>query len=139
MKTQTLDMRFIRYLNLFAKITGVRSKSCFFHNNWIVFAVPGPFISKSIGEKGKNVKKLSSIIGSKIKIVAVPNDLSDAEKFISDIIAPNTFKSLEVTPDEIIITASRQSKATLIGRNKVRLLELEKIVKESFGKSLRIA
>ena len=138
MSPQILDMRFIRYLNLFSKLTKVRSKNCFFYNQFLIFAVPPALVSKSIGEQGKNVKKLSEILGKRIKIVALPGSLEDAESFISNIVSPVQFKSLEISKDDIIITASRQSKAALIGRNKVRLQELAKIVREFFGKNLKI-
>tara|TARA_Y100000310_G_C20668471_1_gene808950 strand:+ start:929 stop:1345 length:417 start_codon:yes stop_codon:yes gene_type:complete len=135
---QIIDMRFIRYLNLFSKITGVESKNCFFYNNFLIFGVPSSLISKSIGKEGKNVKKLSNMVNRKIKIVALPENVEQTEKFVSEIIAPVQFKNLEITQDEIIITATRQSKAAIIGRNKVRLIELKKIIESYFDKRLRI-
>jgi hypothetical protein len=45
-----LNMQFIRYANLFSKITRVRTNHCFEYNNTIVFAVPRRFIGQSIGE-----------------------------------------------------------------------------------------
>jgi len=135
---QTLDMRFIRYLNLFERVMGIRSKNCFFYNNYVIFAVPRSLVSKAIGEKGKNVKKLIPMLGKKIKIVALPKSIEDTERFISEIVDPVQFKNLEVTQKEIIITAGKQSKAALIGRNKVRFNELKKIVEEFFGKDLKI-
>jgi len=138
MTLQTLDMRFIRYLNLFEKITRISTRYCFFYNNCIVFAVPRKLISKAVGEAGRNVRRLSEIIGRKVKIIATPENIADAGKFISDIISPIMFKTLEITEKEIIISGNKQSKATMIGRNKVRLIELEKIVKEFFGKELKI-
>ncbi len=135
---QTIDMKCMRYLNLFERVTGVKTKNCLFYNNMIIIAVPPRFVSKAIGEKGKNIKKLVPILGKKIKVIALPNDISDAEKFISDIVSPTTFKSLEITEREIVITAGKENKAALIGRNKVRFEELRKIVKEYFGKDLKI-
>jgi len=134
----TIDIRLIRYLNLFERITGVSSKNCFFYNNSIFFAVPSFSVSKAIGENGRNVKRVSEILGKNIKIVSLPRGINDAERFIRGIIEPITFKSLEVSQEAIIIAASRQSKASLIGRNKVRLEELKKVVKDFFGKELKI-
>jgi len=134
---QTLDMRFIRYLNLFEKITGVRARNCFLYNNCMVFAVPSSLVSKAIGSEGKNVKKLSVIVRKKIKVVALPEQ-EEIEKFVSEIIKPSTIKAIEVGEKEIIITADKHNKAGLIGRNKVRLIELKKIIEEFFGKELRI-
>ena len=131
-------MRLIRYLNLFEKITGVRTKNCFFYNNGIIYAVPKQFVSKAIGEGGNNVRKMVSITKKKIKIVIIPDDQIKTENFIQDIVAPATFNNLEVTEKELIIFANKQSKAALIGRNKTRLIELSKIVEEFFGKELKI-
>jgi len=135
---QTLDMRVIRYLNLFEKITRVRTNNCFFYNNFIIFAVPFFSVSKAIGEEGRNVKKLVPIVGKKIKIVCLPESIKDARKFISEVVSPLSFNSFGISGEEIIISANRQNKASLIGRNKVRLMELQKIVKEVFGKNLKI-
>ena len=135
---KTLDMRFIRYLNLFDKITRVRTSNCFFYNNAIFFAVNRALISKAIGENGKNVKRMNEIIKRKIKIIALPRDASDAGRFISDIVEPIGFKNLEVNEKEIIIVAGSQSKAALIGRNKARLEEMKNIAKEYFNRELRI-
>jgi transcription antitermination factor NusA-like protein len=95
-------------------------------------------VSRVIGENGKNAKELSSILTRKIKIVSLPSGLWEARKFVSDIISPLSFKNLEVAGNEIIITANKENKAALIGRNKTRLLELNKIVEEYFGKQLKI-
>jgi|SRR3989344_2621130 len=139
MKTQTLDMRLIRYLNLFGKITGVNCKNCFSYNNLLFFAVPSALISRAIGKQGQNVKRISQLLHKKIKIVSLPRNIEDVERFVSYIVEPNRFRRLEVSQDEIIISSNKQEKAALIGRNKTRLLELQKIVQEYFGKRLRIA
>ena len=70
MKSTTIDMREIRYLNLFERVTGVRTKDCFFYNNMILFAVPPGFVSKAIGENGKNVRQIAETLGRKIKIIS---------------------------------------------------------------------
>jgi len=134
----TIDMRCMRYLNLFEKITGVRTKNCFFYNNLIIFAVPRGWVSRVIGEQGKNAKRISYSLGRRIKIVGLPENIKDVERFISDIVSPLMFRSLEVTENEIIISANKEARAALIGRNKVKFLELKKIVEEYFGRELKI-
>ena len=129
---KTLDMRFIRYLNLFEKITRVTTKNCFEYNNAIVFAVHPSLISRAIGEQGNNVKEMSEILGKKIKVISLP--FRGIENFIADIVSPIKFKSIEVSGSEIIINAGKQSKAALIGRNRVRLEELNNVAKEYFEK-----
>lgn len=135
---KTLDMRFIRYLNLFEKITKVRTKDCFFYNNYVIFAVPRGMVSKAVGREGRNVRKISEIIKRRVKIVASPESINDAEEFISKIVEPIVFRSLEIDSRDIVIGGGRQSKAALIGRNKVRLEEMQHIVREYFDKGLRI-
>jgi len=131
-------MQDIRYLNLFGKITKINTRFCFRYNNAIIFCVPKPLVSKAIGEGGKNVKQIHNIIGKKIKIIPIPRGIKDINNFIRAIISPVEFRDLEVKNNEIILSAGTQNKAALIGRNKRRLLEMQKIIKNHFGKEFRI-
>ena len=103
-----------------------------------MFVVPESLVSKAIGEKGNNVRKIHEILGKRIKIISAPQGIEDASKFIAEIVAPVTFKDLEIKDNEIILTAGSQSKAALIGRNKKRLEELQEIVMNNFGLNLKI-
>ncbi len=134
----TINMQDIMYLNLFGKITRVNTRFCFNYNNMIIFCVPKTLVSKAIGEGGKNVKKINEILRKRIKIIPSPLSVQNAKNFIGNIVSPVIFKDLEITDDEIILTAGSQSKAALIGRNKRRFLEMQKIVKDFFGKEYRI-
>jgi hypothetical protein len=134
----TLDMRDLRYLNLFEKITGVRTRYCFEYNNAILFSVPGILISKCLGPDARNIHKMSEILRKRIKVVPLPRNIGDARAFIESIVSPVTFKGLDISPNEIILTAGIQSKAALIGRNKRRLIEMQKIVKDFFQRDFRI-
>lgn len=136
---KVLDMQFIRYANLFNKITKIRSNHCFEYNNTIVFAVPRKFVMRAIGKGNINLEKLNRIIGKKIKIVAIPNGREDMESFISIITRPIKFKGIDINGEEVVISAGMQSKAALIGRGKVRLEEMENILGQYFGvKKVRI-
>lgn len=134
--TQTIDMRGMRQLNLFERITGIRTKNCFNYNRTLIFAIPQSTISRAIGPNAINIKKLSSILGQKIRIIALPKN--NIEKFILDLISPVRVDSIQEFSNCIEISATTQNKATLIGRNKVRLEELEKIIKDVLGKELKI-
>lgn len=127
------------YLNLFDKITRVRTRFCFKYNETVYFCVPKPLISRAIGEGGRNVRRMSEMIKRKVRIISVPEGIGDARMFIQSVVSPVTFKGVEVKDNEIIISASTQSKASLIGRNKKRLLEMQKVIRDFFGKELRIA
>jgi transcription antitermination factor NusA-like protein len=140
---KTISMQDIRYLNLFEKITGVGTQFCFKYNNSIIFGVPKKLIIKSIGPNSQNLKRINYIIGKRVKVVPLPKDNSPAKKdeiklFVEKIISPIEFKDLEITNDEIIVKAGMQNKASLIGREKRRLYEMQKIIKEFFGKDFRI-
>lgn len=128
----------MRYINLFSKISGINPKHCFIYNATVIFVVPSPKLSKAIGENGKNIKRMGAIINRKVKVVMAPNGLEDAEEFISTIIYPTQMKSIEIENNNLIINAGQQNKAMLIGRNKARLDEMKKIVKDYFDKDVRI-
>lgn len=133
----TINMQDMRYLNLFEKIMRVRTRFCFRYNETIVFCVPKTLMAKAIGERGKNIKKMSEILGKKIKVVVVPNGINDVEIFIRSVVSPVTFKNIEIRDNEIMV-AGGSNKAALIGRHKRRLLEMQKIVGDYFGKNFRV-
>jgi len=134
-----LDMKFIRYANLFNKVTRIRSNHCFEYNNTIIFAVPRKFVMRAIGKDNQNLETLNRIIRKKIKIVAIPYGREDIENFVSIITRPVRFKAIEIKGDEAIISAGSQSKASLIGKGKCRLNEMENILGQYFGvKKVRI-
>jgi len=136
--TSTINMQDMRHLNLFERITKIRTRFCFKYNETIFFCVPKPLISRAIGGGGMNVKKISEILGRKIKVIAQPDKKYQVKEFIQDIISPVTFKDLQITENEIVLTAGSPNKAALIGRNKRRLLEMKKIIKDFFEKDFRI-
>jgi len=135
---RTINMQDMRYLNLFSKITHINTGFCFKYNNAIMFGVPRSLIPRSLGKDGENIKKMGQILRKRVRVVAMPQGTKDMKIFIQQIINPVTFKDLELKEDEVILTAGSQSKAALIGRNKRRLLEMQKIVRDFFGKEFRI-
>jgi NusA-like KH domain protein len=136
---KTIDMQLMRYINLFRKISGVGPKHCFIYNSTIIFVVPKHSVQRAIGENSNNLKKMSEIVQRKIKIVAAPNDIKDAEGFISTIVFPAQIKNIEIENNMLIINSAPQNKAMLIGREKRRLDEMKKIIKDYFGKEVKIA
>ncbi|MFH1310868.1 MAG: hypothetical protein ABIH65_00490 [Nanoarchaeota archaeon] len=134
---KTIDMQEMRYLNLFEKIMKIRTRFCFRYNEAIFFCVPRYLLSKAIGENGRNIKEMSRILSRRIKVVVYPEGIHNAETFIRAIVSPVNFKNLEVKNNEIII-AGGSNKAALIGRNKRRLLEMQKIIENFFGKEFRV-
>jgi NusA-like KH domain protein len=131
--TRTLDMQFIRYANLFNQITRIRTNHCFEYNNTVIFVVPKSLIARSIGPNNINLEKLSSIIRKKVKVISIPKDKTDLENFVSILVRPIRIKGIEIKEDEAVISTNPQSKASLIGRGKLRLAEMENILGQYFG------
>ena len=131
-------MQDMRHLNLFMNITKISTRFCFNYNDTIFFCVPKNLVSKAIGENGRNSKQLSQILNKKIKIIPAPNGIEDAKQFIQAIVDPIEIKNVETLNEEMIIHAGSKNKAALIGREKRRLLEMRKIVRDFFGKEVRI-
>jgi len=136
--SSTISMQDMMYINLFSKITGVITKYCFPYNNMILYAVPSDLISKAVGKEGINVKRLSNTLRKRIKVIALAQE-GQEKKFIESIVEPITFKDVQVKENEIILTAGNQmSKASLMGRNKQRMQEMQRIIESCFGKSFTI-
>lgn len=135
----TIDMQTMRYINLLDKASKVKTKRCFIYNNTIFFAVPEELISQAIGPAAQHVRIIQEHLGKKVRIIQESQELRDAHRFILDLISPGKFKSLEIKDNCVIITAgSNQNKAILIGRNKRRLLELQKIIQDVYLMDLKI-
>lgn len=134
----TINMQDMRHLNLFSQITRINTRYCMNYNDTIIFCVPREFVMRAVGEEGRNIKRISEILQKKIRVIPSPNGIQNIRQFIENIVKPVMFKDLEIRGREIILTAGSQSKASLIGRNKRRFFELQKIVKDYFGKELRI-
>jgi len=128
-------MKLMRYINLFAKISGVTTTKVFTYNNQIIFAVPKNKISIAIGKGAVNVKKLNEILRRNIKIIAMPekDNIGGISKFVEDVVAPVEFNKIDIRNDSVVITAGRQSKAALIGRGRQREKELADVLKNFFG------
>ena len=134
----TIDMRDIRHLNLFRKITRIPTRYCFNYNEMIVFCVPKKSLKRALGRSNENLKKMSDILKKRIRIIPIPKGIEHVKPFIQSVIAPFTFKEIEITPDEIIVTAGSENKAALLGRNKRRLNEMKEIVKDFFKLDYRV-
>jgi len=133
-----IDMQMMRYINLFDRVSNVKTTKCFLYNNTIIFAVPKPMLSRSIGPGASNIYRIQDQLGKRVKVIEESNDISDVEDFIKAIVAPVNFKSLEIVDRVIVLTAGSQSKAALLGRNKRRYEELKKIIHDVYGFEFKI-
>ena len=135
---KTIDMQDLMNLNLFEKITKVRTNFCFRYNDIIYFCVPQKLLKKALGKDAENLKKISYKIRRRVRIIAIPTGPRDIKKFIQTVVAPIEVNEISVEVNEVKVTGTRMTKASLIGRNKTKLIELQKIIKDFFGKDLKI-
>jgi transcription antitermination factor NusA-like protein len=144
---KTIDMQLMRYINLFGRISRVSTTDCFVYNNTIYFAVPKKFVMIAVGRNGENVKRISETLRRKIRIVAMPSaqEIDDSKieslkRFLTDVVAPVKFSSIELKDDVVVLSGDRESKAILIGRDRCREKELSEVLEKMFGvKGLKIA
>lgn len=145
---KTLDMQFIRYMNLFGGVARVSAKHCFSYNNTLVFVVPRRAVQRAIGKDNENLRKLSGIVGKRIRVVPEPIGMKDLQYFVSILVSPVQFDKIEVQKigegkeaeaEAVISTPGMESKAMLIGRGRARETELKEILHQYFGiKGLKI-
>jgi NusA-like KH domain protein len=136
----TIDMQLMRYINLFARTTKVSTTRVFVYNNQIMFVIPKSKISLAIGKNAANIRKMSEILRKKIRVIAMPAEDGEGIKgFVESVIAPVECNGVEVKDDVVVVNAGKQSKAALIGRNRMREKELKEVLKDFFGfRDLRI-
>ncbi len=129
-----IDMQLMRYINLFSKTTNIQTTKVFVYNNQIIFAVPKSKVSMAIGRGAVNVKRMNDILRKKIKVVTMPaiDDNEGIGKFVEETVAPVEFNKIEIKDNSVVVTAGRQSKAALIGRNRTREKELGDALKSFF-------
>lgn len=125
-------------MNLFEKVTRIRTRYSFSYNDTLMFAVPRGLISKALGRNNENLRKISGILKKRIRVVAIPDGMKDVKSFVQAVINPVSFNSIEITPDEVIVTAGPQNKAALLGRNKRRLEEMKEIISNFFKLGYRV-
>ena len=142
--TKTFDMQFIRYMNLFEKVTRISSSHCFNYNNTLVFVVPRHLVQRAIGKDNSNLKQLSTILEKRIRVLAEPKSMADLNQFFTVLVSPITFEKLDVVTNDgvkelVITTGNRESKAMLIGRDRLREKEMKDALDQHFDiKNIRI-
>ena len=134
----TIDMQTMRYINLLDRASSVKTSKCFSYNNTIMFAVPKAMLPRALGPDALNVRRMQDELGKRVRIVPEPRGIEDLAEFVSKIIAPVGFKSVEVINNVAVLTAGGQHKAALIGRNRRRYDELQTIIKDVFNLELKI-
>jgi len=128
-----IDMKIMRYINLFSKISRVNTTNCFVYNNVLIFAVPRKRISQAIGKQGANMRRIGEAFRKRVKVIPMPDGRQNIRDFIANIVNPAVFNKIEIKDNNVTINAGKIDKAALIGRGRAREKELEEILRRVFG------
>lgn len=130
-----LDLKSIQCINIFYKVTGVRTQESFVYNNVRLFVVDSSMLGKALGEKGINIRRLGYMLHQRVRVIPE----SGIENFTRMIVQPVKFKRMVDESGFVTIFAGQQAKASLIGRDKVRIKELSELLRQHFNiKGLRV-
>ncbi len=141
---KTIDMQFMRYINLFEKISKISTTDCFIYNNTIYFAVKPALLSKAVGKNGANVRQISETLRKRIRVIPMPPiekfEAGSADEknkilknFISEVVSPMEFTTLDYADNIVSISGSREQKAMMIGRDRSKQIELQEVLSRTFG------
>lgn len=124
------DIDAMKFMSLFENITRAKLKDCIIKENMILFIVQPNEISKAIGSKGVNVRKLERILNKRVKIVEFA---SEPVNFIKNLIHPLQVR--EINEEDGVYTLTPldlKTRGLLIGRNASHLRAYEEIMKRYF-------
>lgn len=126
-----LDARLIGYITTFENLTKAKVKDAFFEKNYLVFIVEVGDAGRAIGKRGNNIRMISRLLKKKIKVIEFN---SDVKEFVRNIIDPIKADEI-IQEDSIVKIKSRdiQTRALLIGRNRVNIENLNNTVKKFFN------
>ena len=141
---KTIDMQFMRYINLFEGISRISTTDCFIYNNTIYFAVKPSLLSKAVGKNGANVRQISETLRKRVRVISMPaiekfDNGSSEEKnkilknFILEVVSPMEFTTLDYVDSVVSISGSREQKAMMIGRDRSKQVELQEVLSRTFG------
>ena len=120
----------MKFISLFESLTNANVKDCISNEDMLIFIVDEGQIGKAVGKNGANVKRLSSMLKKKLKVVEFN---ADKLQFIKNYIYP--LKATDIQEENNIITISgpdTKTRGLLIGRNAKNLNDLKDIVKRFF-------
>lgn len=124
------DMATMKLMAMFENMTRVTLKDCFEHGDTLYFLVPQADVHRAVGKAAGTVRKLSSMLNKKVKIIGFSDDLC---QFVRNMIMP--LKVKEVTEENGIVTIrdeDQRTKGLIIGRNAQNLRALERHVQRHF-------
>ena len=134
MKVITAEV--IGYINLFENLTRARVKGCHPGSESLVFVVYEGDAGKAIGKGGENIKRLTSLLKKRIKVVEFSDD---PLKFVANLILPSK-ADIRLEGEKTIIIEGRGAKfkQAVLGRERKNLKELQSIVSNYFDIEIQV-
>lgn len=130
------DKDIIGYINIFENLASIKVKDCYKSDKDVIFIVEPVYMSRAIGKRGANVKRLSSMLRKGIKVVEFHNDVL---KFIKNLISPIDGKIYKEDEGVVAIKlASNKDKGIVIGRDKKNLKDIQNLVSRYFDVKIRV-
>lgn len=129
----TLNIKDIQYMNIFERATGIKARCCFEYDSMLFFLVQRDLVR--IASSYENMNRLFLKTKRRIKIIPMPEGIQDIDFFIHRLL-PNKIKNIEIQRQDnnisLIIYSAPKTKATIIGKNKVKFIDLSKILNDFF-------
>ena len=126
----------LRYIALLSDVTGVSAKDCIINNetNTIIFVVPPGQAGLAVGARGKNVKRLSKILGRRVEIVEWADTLED---FVKNIFLPARVIGIRLNkmPDGrrvLYVKVAPEDRGVAIGKNGRNVAKARTILKRYY-------
>lgn len=131
-KSQVFDTDTLQLIAHFEKLTGVRVKDFYDHNDRLVFIIETGGLLRALGKDGANVKKLNEQLNRRIKVAEFNPDL---KLFIRNLIHPLKVERMEEADAEGIVTlhdSDVKTKGLIIGAKAQNLRFYERVVRKYF-------
>ena len=131
------DNNLLKVMSLFTNLTGANLKDCMVDEVRATFIVGEGEISRAIGKKGANVRRIEKALNRKIKIVEFNPSIT---AFIRNLFYPSKIKDIQENEGVFtLIPEDLTARGFLIGKNASNLRACEEIVKRYFEvKELRV-
>ncbi len=126
----------LRYIALLSDVTGVSAKDCIINEDTgtIIFVVPPGQAGIAVGARGKNVKRLSKILGRRVEIVEWADTLED---FVKNIFLPARVIGIRLNkmPDGrrvLFVRVAPEDRGVAIGKNGRNVAKARTILKRYY-------
>lgn len=126
----TLTAELIGYINTLENISKAKVKDSFIDKNGIlVFVINQGEIGKAIGKGGVNIRRLSTLLKKKVKLIEFNENVLE---FVKNSIQPLQASLTQEDNKIILESTDTTTKAKLIGRDRQNIIALNELVNRYF-------